>query len=53
MRIDAHVHIWHRDWLSDQSVKLYLEPLRKLRELGLEDVFQFNLDDDKIGRAHV
>ena len=46
MRIDAHVHIWHRDWLSDQSVKLYLEPLKKLKELGLEDVFQFKLDDE-------
>ena len=46
MRIDAHVHMWHRNWLADQSVKLYLEPLRKLKDLGLDDVFRFGLDDD-------
>ena len=46
MIIDAHVHIWHRDWLPDQAVKLYLEPARKLKELGLDDVFDFGLDDE-------
>ena len=46
MIIDAHVHIWHRNWLPDQAVKLYLEPARKLKELGLDDVFEFGLDDE-------
>ena len=46
MIIDAHVHIWHRNWLPDQAVKLYLEPARKLKEFGLDDVFDFGLDDE-------
>ena len=46
MRIDAHVHMWHRDSLPDQAVKLYLEPLQKLKDLGLDDVFEFKLDNE-------
>lgn len=46
MRIDAHVHIWHRNWLPDQAVRLYLEPLQKLKDLGLDDVFDFRLDNE-------
>ncbi len=46
MRIDAHVHMWHRDSLPDQAVRLYLEPLQKLKDLGLDDVFEFKLDNE-------
>ena len=46
MRIDAHVHLWERNIIPDQAVKSYLEPLKKLKELGLDDVFDFRLDDD-------
>ena len=46
MRIDAHVHLWERRCLPDQAIRLYLEPLSKLKELGLDDVFDFGLDDE-------
>ena len=46
MRIDAHVHMWHRDSLPDQAVRLYLEPLQKLKDLGLDDIFEFKLDNE-------
>ncbi len=46
MRIDAHVHLWERNMIPDQAIKNYLEPLKKLKELGLDDVFDFRLDDD-------
>ena len=47
MRIDAHVHLWERRCLPDQAIRLYLEPLNKLKELGLDDVFDFGLDDEE------
>ena len=46
MRIDAHVHLWERGMIPDAAVKNYLEPLKKLKELGLDDVFDFKLDED-------
>ena len=46
MRIDAHVHLWERGMIPDQAVKNYLEPLKKLEELGLDKVFDFRLEDD-------
>ena len=46
MRIDAHVHLWERRMIPDEAIRQYLEPLNKLKELGLDDVFDFNLDDE-------
>ena len=46
MRIDAHVHMWERRIIPDEAVRSYLEPLKKLKELGLDDVFDFNLDEE-------
>ena len=46
MRIDAHVHMWERRCLPDRAVQLYLEPLKKLAELGLDQVFDFRLDEE-------
>ena len=46
MRIDAHVHLWERRMIPDEAIKNYLEPLKKLKELGLDDVFDFRLDDE-------
>ena len=45
MRIDAHIHIWHRDMLPDRAVENYLEPLKKIKEL-YGGVFDLNLDDE-------
>ena len=46
MRIDAHIHIWNRLCLPDEAVRGYMEPVRKLQELGLDKVFDLGLDDD-------
>ena len=32
--------------IPDEAIRQYLEPLNKLKELGLDDVFDFNLDDE-------
>ena len=45
MRIDAHIHIWHRDMIPDRAVENYLEPLKKIKEL-YGGVFDLNLDDE-------
>ena len=44
MRIDAHVHMWDRRCLPDKAVQNYMEPMKKLQELGLDMVFDFGLD---------
>ena len=46
MRIDAHVHLWERRCIPDQAVLNYLEPLKKLKELGLDKVFDFKMDEE-------
>ena len=46
MRIDAHVHMWERRCLPDLAVKLYLEPVKKLQEFGLDKVFDFKFDEE-------
>ena len=46
MRIDAHIHMWERRCLPDKAVQLYLEPVKKLAEMGLDSVFDFSLDAD-------
>lgn len=43
MLIDAHIHIWDRDMLPDESVRNYLEPARKFTEM-YGDIFDFYLD---------
>ncbi len=45
MRIDAHVHMWERRSLPDMAVINYLEPVKKLQEYGLDEAFDFKLDD--------
>lgn len=45
MRIDAHIHIWHRDMIPDRAVENYLEPLKKIKEL-YGGAFDLNLDDE-------
>ncbi len=46
MIIDAHIHMWDRKMLPDQAVANYLAPLKKLKELGLDEIFNIDLDSD-------
>jgi len=43
MRIDAHVHLWHRKMLPDLAIKNYMEPLLEYADL-FDGFMDFQLD---------
>ena len=43
MIIDSHVHIWMRDHLPGEMVRMYLEPLQ-----ALKDVMNWEVDVDEV-----
>ncbi len=46
MLIDAHVHMWERRCLPDEAVRKYLGPLSVLKDMGLDGILDFRLDED-------
>ena len=39
MRVDAHVHLWERKVIPNEVIRQYLEPLKVLKDMGLDSVF--------------